>query len=303
MDAANRRLSNLEKAILSIAMRNRAARGRPIRTGELDVRFEEIMQTYFGITFRSGFVKAGGTYIEQSLPPGATASDRYVRAEVAIWWAMCRLEDRGLATSYWSGLGTSVWCEGADLTDQGIETAQALPKNLPTKRRWGDIVNRACRRGSREEMNELEKTILRMAFANRETRDSRSDDDVDLTEWEVLDRHFGFSVQSQSSSPEDACGKGPGTSASSEGPEYRAARRAIYEVCISLDDLGLVRMGGPGAPRMAEWGSAIRGWGWNQHQETEVLGGLFPQGLWDTVTLTPSGIERARQLAEEDRSS
>jgi hypothetical protein len=152
-----RRFSKLETGILWLARKNRDAAERPRLPNEYDVTTEEVLEGYFGITFEPGFIKSGDTYIEQSMPREKVAGDRYIRAEVAIWWAAFRLEDDGFVEVLLGALGSSVWLAGVNLTEKGIEQAKGIAEVVPTKRRWGRVVNPTCSAGSQGELDELQE--------------------------------------------------------------------------------------------------------------------------------------------------
>jgi hypothetical protein len=293
-----RRLSKLETGILWLAKRNRNLRERLRLESKYEVEMEEILEGYFGITFRSGFVKAGGTYFEQSLPPGQVASERFTRAEIAIWFAVSRLEDDDIVKSFWGACGTSIWLAGVNLCEEGIEQAKGIPDVIPTKRRWGRIVDPPCPNDSQSELDELQESILLLALRNRTARGPDGNGDVDLVEWEVLHVYHGFPLQqNQDLAPESPIPiPGSFSEDTAKTKKYLSGRQSVFQACRGLEAQGLIEMGGPGAPAMARWADKIRGWGWDRDQEAKVLQELLPFGAWDTVTLTNRGVEKAWQI-------
>lgn len=293
-----RRLSKLETGILWLARRNRNLRESLHVESEYDVEMDEIMEGYFGVTFKSGFVKAGGMYIEQSLPPGRVASERLIRAEISIWYAVSRLEDDDFLKSSWGAAGTSIWLAGANLLEKGIEQAKGIPDVISTKRRWGTVVNPPVRTERQGELAELQDSILVLALQNRTARGSRGDADVDLLEWEVLHTHYGFPLKpthGNNAKPHEPV-YGAFDEEIRKTREYSSASQSIFQACRALEAQGLIVMGGPGAPTMSRWADNIRGHGWNREQEAGVFRKLFPFGTWDTVTLTNRGVEKAWQI-------
>ncbi len=286
-----RRPSRLETAILVFALENHRAGTQPER--RFDITVPELHQKYFGIVFKPGFVKEGNRYVERSVPKDPVLSERYIRAEVAVWRAFSRLEDRGLMISYWNGLGSSLWCEGANLTEKGVEEAEKLPASPPTKIRWGRMGQSIAEESPDRPLTELEKTILRMAWSNRQARDGATEDDVDLLEWQILREHFGFQT------PEEfGCTEEEPSSPNEPLALFYQAREEIFQACRFLDERGLIRMGGPGSPRAPNWGAFVRGWGLTPHEQAEVVRGLFPFGSCDTIALTPAGVLMAQRLSE-----